>query len=157
MSEIALQWTPKHGPRHKLTIDRTDTGWAIIETVWDGTQWHETSYDLIQAPTIYAPDHADANPTPRTLETLIEQINNTWRSDTPQVLAFESPNPIVIAATDGTLRYYSARTTCWQPIEAPTLRQLTRDHGLPTVTPLAETPYSRSQLERDGGAVDGRQ
>ncbi|SDJ59163.1 hypothetical protein SAMN04515672_1101 [Natronorubrum texcoconense] len=154
MSEICLQWSPEHGPRRKLTITPTDSGWAKIAAVWDGSQWHETSYDLIQAPTISAPDHADENPTPRILETLIEQINHTWDSDTPQVLAFDSPNPIVIAARDEILRSYSARSTCWQPIEKPALEPLIRDHGLPSVTPLAETPYSRSQLER--GEPNGR-
>lgn len=149
MSETVLQWTPKQGPRRKLTLKQIEDSWVRIETVWDGQQWRETGYEQIEDPTVHT-DLPNTNPTPPTIETLCTRIHHTWQTENPQLLQFNTEQPIVIAATDTKLRYYSQRSTHWKPIDDTTLRRLIRKHGVPSVTSLADTPYSRTQLEQGG-------
>lgn len=142
---VVLQWTSDHGPRRKLTIEHTDTGWLRTESVWNGRDWIDTGSEPITLRSIYAPDHDDNNPTPDTLQTRLGTTNTLWSTGDPHVLEFSAPNTPTIAPTDPP-RYYDDQTNTSRPTTIDDLTELVRKYGLPAARPLADTPYTRADF-----------
>ena len=148
--ELSIQWEPRDGPPRKLTFEPTEEGWHRRTEIWDGQEWHEQDVDVVTEPSIYAPDHATkTEQTPPTLPSLLDGPHLTWGDDNPEVLVFDRPgSPIAIGTPAGILRYYSHQLPTAQPITKQEIRTLIRTFGLPTVTPLAQTPYTREDFSR---------
>lgn len=143
---IVLQWTPLDGPRKKLTIKQTDDGWIQIEAQWDGCQWQDIDLGQITNPTVYAPDHDENDPKPRTLSMILEQLDDIEQNHYPMVGVFETPSPILITRTSRGYQYHTEQRPSGHLITTHSLRQLTRQNGLPTTALLSETPYARETL-----------
>lgn len=148
--QMSVQWEPRDGPPRKLRFEPADQGWHLITEVWDGREWHETDFEPVDDPSVYAPEHATATEqTPPTLRALLYRPRRTWLGTDPQALVFDRPaDPIVVAAVQTSLRYYSAQLATCQPITEDGVCTLIRTFGLPEVRELSTTPYSKADFSR---------
>lgn len=138
-----IQWTPAGGLPRRVSFERHDDGWLRVEHEWNGSTWRYCGSEQVSEWTLTAT-------TPPTLETLVNQIRETWSDDDPQLLVF-SCSPAVndakaVAAVDGDLRYRPANGTYWCTVSETDLERFLRSRGLPSVRPLSATQFDRDQF-----------
>ena len=140
---IVLQWTPVGGPRKKLTLKQTETGWMQIESLWNGRRWEDQEAQLVSNPTIQSSGYDNRNPQPQTVSELVEDLGDIEQCRCADVAMFAQSRPIAISKKADQLLYHTEDQISGHPITEHSIQQLICREGLPRIVPLYEVPYGR--------------